>query len=115
GGGPKRPPLATALPPVIAVEAEYRREIASGLRTSGEGAAPAEFFRWSEQLGGLGGRVQGLTQWESIEGQVRAVTGQLLRALDEGLTGPLAAVLQDWRGRLPAPPPPPPRAPPPPP
>src|SRR5262249_29206484 len=76
--GAEVPPLATALPPMIALEAEYRREIASGLRTSGEGAAPAEFFRWSEQLGGLGGRVPGLTHWAAVEGPVRAGPGPAL-------------------------------------
>ena len=97
------PPLETALASVAALEAEYRRDVAGGIRLGPGSPAPTELFRWSEQLADLGGRLWGLTHWESIEGQVQGMVGQVVRAFDDGLAGESGARWQGWRRRyLPA-------------
>jgi uncharacterized protein YyaL (SSP411 family)/aryl-alcohol dehydrogenase-like predicted oxidoreductase len=84
---------------VAELEAEWRRDLAPHLRTA-EGSEPADFFPWAAQLGDFRPRVQNLDQWEQVAGQtvVPTVT-ELVRALDEGLSGALADRWRAWRDR----------------
>jgi uncharacterized protein len=85
------------------LEREYRAAIAPAIRVAADSTPPEDFFRWAEQLEGLGGRIQSLTHWEQIEGQVAGLAGQVVRALDRGLAGELAGRWGGWRDRyLPA-------------
>jgi uncharacterized protein len=92
-------PLEGQLLAVAALEEEYQRHIASAIRVVGDSTPPEHFFRWAEQLAGLRGRVQTLTHWEQIEGQISRLVGQVVHALDEGLSGPVAESWQRWRDR----------------
>jgi hypothetical protein len=101
GGAPVD--LDAQLDTLAGLEAEYRQTIAPGIRVSGDSTPPAEFFQWAAQLRGLTGRVGGLTHWDQIEGQVAGLVQQIVRVLDGGLGGDLAAAWQSWRSRyLPA-------------
>ncbi len=93
-----------ALRDVAALEAEYRTGIASRLQVSQGGTPPSEWFRWAEQLRTLSGRLQGLDHWRQIEGgMIAPMVSQVVRMLDQGLTGPLGETWRSWRDRyLPA-------------
>src|SRR5262249_34293077 len=84
---------------VAALEEEYQRDIATGIRVSSDSTPPEHFFRWAEQLAGLRGRGHTLTHWEQIEGQIAGLVGQVTRALDAGLAGPVGERWSGWRTR----------------
>jgi aryl-alcohol dehydrogenase-like predicted oxidoreductase len=95
--------LDAQLETVALLEAEYRAAIAPGIRVSADSTPPAEFFQWAAQLRGLAGGIASLTHWDQIEGQVAGLVQQIVRALDGGLAGDVAAAWRDWRSRyLPA-------------
>jgi aryl-alcohol dehydrogenase-like predicted oxidoreductase len=89
-----------ALRRLSALEAEFRAQIAPQLRVPQGATRPAEWFRWADQLRTLPAQVQGLDHWQQIEGGIigPAVT-QVVRMLDQGLTGPMEAAWQGWRNR----------------
>jgi uncharacterized protein YyaL (SSP411 family)/aryl-alcohol dehydrogenase-like predicted oxidoreductase len=96
--------LDAQLEVVRGLEDEYRRDIAPRLR-AGEGSLPpAQFFRWGADLRGAADHVRSLEHWEQVEGQrVMPVLLSAIQALDQALSGDLAARWQEWRGRyLPA-------------
>jgi len=89
-------PLAS----VRALEDEFQRSLAPDIPLARASAKAAELFRWSEQLAGIGDRLQSLEQWRHIEGQlIVPQIVQVLRALDGGLTGSLADTWRRWRDR----------------
>jgi hypothetical protein len=95
GGSPKE-----ALRRLAALEAEFRAQIAPQLRVPQGATPPSDWFRWAEQLPALRGQVQGLEHWRQIEGgMIGPMVTEVVRQLDQALTGPLAGVWQDWRGR----------------
>jgi hypothetical protein len=89
-----------ALHRLSALEAEFRAQIAPHLRAPQGTARPTEWFRWADQLRTLPARVGGLDHWRQIEGGIigPAVT-QVVRMLDESLSGPMEAAWQSWRNR----------------
>ncbi len=96
-------PLESGLGTVAALEEEYQREIAPGVRVVGDSTPPEHFFRWAEQLAALRGRVQTLTHWAEVEGRITGLVHQVVQALDGGLPGPLGERWGGWRARyLPA-------------
>ena len=90
----------TQLALVAELEAEYRGSIAAQLQTA-EGALPPEqFFRWAEDLRAQDVHVRSLDHWDQVEGQrIVPRVSAVLKALDDGLTGPLAEAWQAWRAR----------------
>ncbi len=92
--------LEAQLAIVAALEAEYRREVATAISVSSGSTPPAEFFRWADQLRGLPARLPSLERWREIEGRMVGPTvNQVVRALDAGLQGPLAGRWRAWRDR----------------
>ncbi len=89
-----------ALRRLSALEAEFRAQIAPQLRVPQGTTRPAEWFRWADQLRTLPAQVQGLDHWQQIEGGIigPAVT-EIVRTLDQGLTGQMEGVWQGWRNR----------------
>jgi uncharacterized protein len=84
---------------VLALEAEYRREIAAQLRVGPGSDKPENFLRWADQLAGVRDRIASVTYWEQIEWQVRGLTTHVVGALDEGIKGELARRWRAWRNR----------------
>jgi uncharacterized protein YyaL (SSP411 family)/aryl-alcohol dehydrogenase-like predicted oxidoreductase len=85
---------------VVALEEEYRRDIAPHVPHSGQGTAPADYFAWADQLAEIRPRVQGLEHWEQIETQMIAPhVNQVVRAVGTLLTGPHAERWEAWRDR----------------
>lgn len=85
---------------VAHLEEEYRRDLAPQIRHGGQGLAPAEYFRWAEELLRIRPLVQNLEHWEQIEGQMIAPhLNQVLRALAQHLTGETGDRWQAWRER----------------
>jgi uncharacterized protein len=83
-----------------ALEAEYRQEIASGIRVTEGSPAPEEFFRWADRLAGLQRRPPSLERLREIEERmVGPAVEQVVHALDAGLTGALADRWRAWRDR----------------
>ncbi len=106
--GPAPAPDAAAIDDAVrevaGCEDEYRRDIATVLRAAPGAAAPGDLFRWGERLAGAVAGLRGLEQWQHLEEEivVPAVT-RAVRALDGGLSGPLAERWGAWRaGYLPA-------------
>ncbi len=92
--------LNSQLKAVADLEGEWRRQLASQLKTQPGSIAPGDFFRWGEELRGLPGRVQSLEQWQQIEGQmIWPQVARLLRALDQHAWRDLEMEWQSWRGR----------------
>jgi hypothetical protein len=95
--------LERQLEAVRDMESEYRRDIAKHLRVGRDSDRPENFLRWGDQLAAVRSRVASVTYWESIEWQVRGLTARVVRALDGGIAGDLAACWRGWRDRyLPA-------------
>ncbi|MCI0407645.1 MAG: hypothetical protein L0191_03610, partial [Acidobacteria bacterium] len=92
--------LDVQLKVVADLESEWRRQLAPQIKTQPGSLAPADFFRWGEELRGLPGHLQSLEQWQQIEGQmIWPQTARLLRALDQQPWGGLETQWQAWRGR----------------
>ncbi len=85
---------------IASLEEDYRRDIAPGVQNPGQGLAPADYFRWSEELTRVRPMVKSLEHWEQIESQMIAPhINQVLRALSQHLTGELGDRWQQWRER----------------
>ena len=85
---------------VADLEAEWRRQLAPGIKTSAGSLSPNDFFRWADQLQGLPRQLESVEQWQHIEGQmILPQITHLLSALDKNLEGDLEPVWQSWRGR----------------
>ncbi|WP_447972228.1 aldo/keto reductase [Nitrospira sp. Kam-Ns4a] len=85
---------------VAKLEEEFRRDIAPHIRAGGQGVAPADYFRWAEELARVQPQVQNLEHWEQIEAQMVAPhLNQVLRALTHYLSGDLGDRWQGWRDR----------------
>jgi uncharacterized protein YyaL (SSP411 family)/aryl-alcohol dehydrogenase-like predicted oxidoreductase len=85
---------------VAALEEEYRTDLAPAVQHAGQGMLPNEFFRWADELARIRPQLQGLEQWEQIEQQMVAPhVNQVLRALSQAFTGPIAERWEAWRDR----------------
>jgi aryl-alcohol dehydrogenase-like predicted oxidoreductase len=85
---------------VAALEAEFRAQIASQLQAPPGGVPPTEWFRWSDQLRTLTGRLRGLDQWRQIEERMIApMVAQIVRMLDQQLPESLGQRWASWRDR----------------
>jgi hypothetical protein len=85
---------------VADLEAEWRRQLAPGIRPSPGSLSPDNFFRWADQLQDLSSQLESLEHWEHIEGQmIMPQLTRLLAALDNNFTGELQPVWQSWRAR----------------
>jgi aryl-alcohol dehydrogenase-like predicted oxidoreductase len=85
---------------VAALEDEYRREIAPRIKDPGQGLAPADYFRWAEELDRARTKVQNLEHWEQIETQMVAPhINQALRALNQHFSGEESDRWPRWRER----------------
>ena len=82
---------------VAALEEEFRAQIGSRLRAPEGGPAPADWFRWADQLRVMTGHLQGLEHWRQIEEQmISPAVGQVVQVLDQSLTGPIQEVWRSW-------------------
>jgi hypothetical protein len=89
-----------ALRAVADLEVEYRSTLAPAIPHSGQGLHPKDFFNWSEELGSVRGRLQGLEHWEQIEHQMIAPhVNQVLQAIPRVLQGTLSEQWVAWRDR----------------
>ncbi|MSQ33045.1 MAG: DUF255 domain-containing protein [Dehalococcoidia bacterium] len=86
----------TQIPAVGRLEEEFRGQLAPQIRAAPNTLAPAQYFRWAEQLQGLVPRLQGREHWEQIEAQIVGRTLQLAEGLGEHLTGPLGQRWAAW-------------------
>lgn len=85
---------------VADLEAEYRERIAPAVRHGGEGMAPAEFFRWAQELERVRPQIQGLEHWEQIEHRTIAPqVNRVLQVLSGLLTGEVSEQWEAWRDR----------------
>src|SRR6185295_16473935 len=85
---------------VAGLEADFRRDIASGLQTSPGSVPPESLFRWSTDLRGASEHVRGLDHWQALESQrILPRLLQVVQALDQGLPGRSAETWQAWRSR----------------
>ncbi len=85
---------------VAALEQEYGGSIAPAVPYAGHGMAPAEFFKWADELARVRPQVQGLEHWEQIEHQMIAPhVNQVVGALSQQLTGDAAERWESWRQR----------------
>jgi len=92
--------LSAQLDTLRTLEAEYRTGVASHLEAGDGGIPPADFFRWSDELGQIAPGIQGLEHWSALESQrVRPRLAQALQALDRHLTGDLGEQWHAWRLR----------------
>jgi uncharacterized protein YyaL (SSP411 family)/aryl-alcohol dehydrogenase-like predicted oxidoreductase len=92
--------VARQLDAVGAIEQEYRDSIAPAVQYDGQGAVPAEFFNWSQELRALRPKIQGLEHWEHIEHQMIAPrVNQVLQTLPRQLTEALLEHWEAWRDR----------------
>jgi len=82
------------------LEQEYRTTLAPSIPNSGQGTAPAEFFKWGAELTGIQARLQGLEHWEQIEHQMIAPhVNQVLQSIPRLVTGQTADQWESWRDR----------------
>jgi uncharacterized protein len=85
---------------VADLEADFRRDIASGLQTSPGSVPPESLFRWSADLQGASEHVRGLDHWQALESQrILPRLLQVVQALDQGLPGRAGETWQAWRSR----------------
>jgi uncharacterized protein len=93
-------PLDEMLAAVQALEQEFRRVFVPMLRTTPGGPPPESLLNWGEQLARMPAGVRTLAQWGDVEAQVVAPrTGQVLRALDQAMRGPITEKWRDFRDR----------------
>ncbi len=97
-------PMEEVLRRVGQLETEFRERIASRLQIPKGGMPPTDWFRWAEQLPRLPAHMRTLDQWEHIEAErITPMVAQMVAALDQGLSGPLAEAWVGWRDQyLPA-------------
>jgi hypothetical protein len=92
--------LGAQLEVLAGLEGEYRTGVAAHLEAGEGGIPPADFFRWSAELGHIAPQVQGLEHWSALEAQrVLPLLGQALQALDRHLTGEMGEQWHAWRAR----------------
>ncbi|BCA53541.1 hypothetical protein W02_06810 [Nitrospira sp. KM1] len=92
--------LLNQLTIVKKLEDEYRATLAPVIPHGGEGTAPAEFFRWADELGGLREKIQGLEHWEQIEHQMIAPhVNQVLQSMPRLIPQSSAEQWETWRDR----------------
>jgi hypothetical protein len=98
------PSVDDALPPVAALEEEFRAKIGARLRAPKGGPAPTDWFRWADQLRTMVGHRTGLDHWRQIEEQmISPAVDQMAQMLDQSLTGPIGDAWRTWRAQyLPA-------------
>jgi uncharacterized protein YyaL (SSP411 family)/aryl-alcohol dehydrogenase-like predicted oxidoreductase len=97
--GPEADGLDQRLRAVAALEDEFRRQIAPGVRTEG-GPPPADWFRWADQLRTLPVQLQGFEEWQQVEERMVApAVAQMVMALNQGLSGPIGEAWAAWRDR----------------
>lgn len=85
---------------IAALEAEFQRDLAPDIEVGPGSVQPSDFFRWSDELGAVVGRVKTLEQWRHVETQmVLPAVNQVVRALDGALSGEVAERWRSWRGR----------------
>jgi uncharacterized protein YyaL (SSP411 family)/aryl-alcohol dehydrogenase-like predicted oxidoreductase len=95
---PDAPDLQAQARVVAEHEQEFRRTIASQLRTAEGSVPPEDLFRWAEDLQGIEGQVRGEEHWEQIESQrILPRLVQVLQVLDRSVTGPLSRTWHAWR------------------
>jgi uncharacterized protein len=82
------------------LEDEYRESFAPYIRLSDERVRAEDLFRWSEDMGDLPARVEGLEHWEAIEHQrILPQLFGIVRALDQAMEGPIVDAWMGWRDR----------------
>ena len=92
--------LEVQLKRVGELEDEYRRDVAPRLRIGEGGPPPEELFRWSAQLKGLEGSIQGLEQWEQVENfAILPHVSSVIAALDGAFDEDGAEGWRSWRDR----------------
>ncbi len=98
------PTVNDALPRVAELEEEFRVQIGTRLRVPEGGPAPAEWFRWADQLRAMVGQRHGLDHWRQIEEHmITPAVAQITQVLDGSLHGPIGDTWGSWRARyLPA-------------
>jgi hypothetical protein len=85
---------------VAALEAEFRRDIASRLQTAEGRVPPESLFRWSADLQGAAAHIRGLEHWQALESQrILPRLLQVVQVMDQGLPGKLGDTWQAWRSR----------------
>ena len=85
---------------VAALEATYQQELAPHVPHAGEGLNPKEYFTWSQELAKIRPQLDGLEHWEQVEHQMIAPhLNQVVRALNQVLTGERAEQWEAWRDR----------------
>jgi hypothetical protein len=85
---------------VAALEATYQRELAPHVPLAGQGLDPKEYFTWSVELAKIRPHLDGLEHWDQVEHQMIAPhLNQVVRALNQVLTGERAEQWEAWRDR----------------
>jgi aryl-alcohol dehydrogenase-like predicted oxidoreductase len=85
---------------VAALEAAYQRELAPHVPHAGQGLDPKEYFTWSVELAKIRPHLDGLEHWDQVEHQMVAPhLNQVVRALNQVLTGERAEQWEGWRDR----------------
>ena len=83
---------------VARLEEEYRRDIAPHIKAAAQGIPPVDYFRWAEELDRIRPKVMNLEHWEQVENQMVAPhINQVLRALNQHLTGDMSDRWHRWR------------------
>ena len=84
---------------LLALEREFRETIAPRIEL-GNNVQPDDLFAWGDRILEIEPRVDSLVQWDEIENHVIAPElGKVLRGLDGALSGELAELYRDFRGR----------------
>jgi hypothetical protein len=85
---------------LAALEAEFQRDLAPEIEVGPGSVPPSDFFRWSDELAGVAGRVKTLDHWRRVETQmVIPAMNQVVRALDSALAGDVGERWRSWRAR----------------
>lgn len=84
---------------LLALEREFRETIAPRIEL-GNDLQPDDLFAWGDRILEIEPRVESLVQWDEIENHVIAPElGKVFRGLDGALSGELAELYRDFRGR----------------
>ncbi|HEX7124172.1 MAG TPA: aldo/keto reductase [Thermodesulfobacteriota bacterium] len=85
---------------LAALEAEFQRDLAPEIEVGPGSVSPSDFFRWSDELAGVSGRVKTLEHWRHVETRmVIPAMNQVVRVLDGALAGEVGERWRSWRGR----------------